>query len=66
LQQRELLVAEVAQLRANGAPPLADKAQQLLTRWWAKADWAAREQLLRTARWLVQLEQNRRRVQTTA
>jgi hypothetical protein len=66
LQQRELLVAEVEQLRANGASPLADKAQQLLTRWWAKADWAAREQLLRTARWLVQLEQNRRRVQTTA
>jgi hypothetical protein len=65
LRQRELLVAEVTRLRQAGTSPLADKAQQLLTRWWASAGWAAREQLLRTAQWLVQVEQNRR-VQSTA
>jgi len=60
LERRSCLVAEVARLRQDGASPLTDNAQQLLTRWWASAGWAAREQLLRTVQWLIQLERNRR------
>jgi hypothetical protein len=60
LMRRSRLVAEVAELREGGASPLTDNAQQLLTRWWSSAGWRAREQLLRTTQWLIQLERNRR------
>jgi len=32
-----------------------DKAQALLTRHWAKADWAARASLVKTAGWLIRV-----------
>jgi hypothetical protein len=30
-------------------------AQHLLTRWWSTASWAARQDLLKTVEWLIQL-----------
>jgi hypothetical protein len=57
LRQREQLIAEVQGLGAvEGCSESAKKAQQLLTRWWAKADWKAREELLRVARWIIRVE----------
>jgi hypothetical protein len=34
-------------------------AEQLLTRWWSAASWSARQQLLKTAGWLLHLEKCR-------
>lgn len=57
LRQRELLIAEVQGLNAmEGCSESAKKAQQLLTRWWARADWKAREELLRVAEWVIRVE----------
>lgn len=57
LRQRERLIAEVQGLSAvEGCAESAKKAQQLLTRWWAKADWKAREELLRVAEWVIRVE----------
>ena len=40
----------------KGAPsPFLGKAETLLTRYWARADWQAREEILRTVRWLLSL-----------
>jgi hypothetical protein len=60
LAQRERLIADIAALRRLGASSkFVDNAQQLLTRWWATANWNGREELLRTADWLVRLEHRR-------
>lgn len=57
LRQRERLIAEVQGLSAiEGCSESAKKAQQLLTRWWANADWKAREELLRVAEWVIRVE----------
>ncbi len=57
LRQRERLIAEVQGLSSvEGCAESAKKAQQLLTRWWAKADWTAREELLRVAEWVIRVE----------
>jgi hypothetical protein len=57
LRQRERLIAEVQGLSTvEGYSASAKKAQQLLTRWWAKADWKAREELLRVAEWVIRVE----------
>lgn len=57
LRRRELLIAEVQGLSAVAScSESAKKAQQLLTRWWARADWAGREELLRAAEWVVRVE----------
>jgi len=57
LAQRERLIADIAALRDRGASSrFVDNAQQLLTRWWSTANWNGREELLRTADWLVRLE----------
>jgi hypothetical protein len=57
LRQRERLIAEVQGLSAvEECAESAKKAQQLLTRWWAKADWKAREELLRVAEWVIRVE----------
>jgi hypothetical protein len=57
LQRRDRLIAEVQSLTAvEGCTESAKKAQQLLTRWWAKADWKAREELLRVAEWIIRVE----------
>jgi hypothetical protein len=57
LRQRERLIVEVQSLSTvDGCAESAKKAQQLLTRWWAKADWKAREELLRVAAWVIRVE----------
>jgi hypothetical protein len=57
LRQRERLIVEVQGLSAvEGCTESAKKAQQLLTRWWAKADWKAREELLKVAAWVIRVE----------
>jgi nucleoside recognition membrane protein YjiH len=57
LRQRERLIVEVQTLSTvEGCAESAKKAQQLLTRWWAKADWKAREELLRVAAWVIRVE----------
>jgi hypothetical protein len=56
LSQRDRLVGEIGLLRERGSgSKFIDNAQQLLTRWWSTANWNAREDLLRTADWLVRL-----------
>jgi shikimate kinase len=61
VRQRERLIAEVQDFGAEqGRSESAQKAQQLLTRWWAKADWKAREELLKAAEWLIQMEKQGR------
>jgi hypothetical protein len=61
LAQRDRLIVEIAQLRerVGCSTEFIDKASTLLTRWWSSASWKAREQLLKSAAWLVQLEQRR-------
>ena len=61
LAQRDRLIVEIARLRSQAGPSteLTDKASTLLTRWWSSASWKAREQLLKSANWLVRLEQRR-------
>ena len=57
LRQRERLIVEVQALSTvEGCAESSRKAQQLLTRWWAKADWKAREELLRVAAWVIRVE----------
>jgi hypothetical protein len=57
VRQRERLIVEVQGLSAvEGCAESAKKAQQLLTRWWAKADWKAREELLKVAAWVIRVE----------
>jgi hypothetical protein len=43
---------EVAELRIANA-------QQLLTRWWSRANWDAREELLKNVEWLIRVERRR-------
>lgn len=58
--ERERLVAEIAAIRKLGqASDLSVKAERLLTRWWARANWDARERLITAAEWLLRLEANR-------
>jgi hypothetical protein len=58
---RARLFAELTMLREMRGPSAqaAETAQRLLTRWWAKANWRTREQLLKSADWLIRLEHNR-------
>jgi hypothetical protein len=55
LSQRDEHVTEIVMLRSGKcAPsPFVKKAETLLTRHWARADWQAREEILRTVRWLL-------------
>ena len=54
LSQRDQLIDEILLRSRAGAPaPLIKKAGTLLTRFWARADWRSREELLRAARWLL-------------
>jgi hypothetical protein len=56
LSQRDALMAEIAVgMRAKTPSPLIKKASALLTRFWARADWHSRAEILRTARWLLNL-----------
>jgi hypothetical protein len=63
--RREQLVADIARLRERGEESrLIDNAQQLLTRWWSKANWRSREELLKSAVWLVELQKCRGEMRT--
>lgn len=55
LSQRDEQVTEISMLRSRkgGPSPFVRKAETLLTRYWARADWQAREEILRTVRWLL-------------
>ncbi len=55
LSQRDALMAEIAILRSRAKGPRSsiNKVGTLLTRYWAKANWQTREEILRAARWLL-------------
>jgi hypothetical protein len=57
LSQRDEQAGEIAMLcSGTSAPsPFVKKAETLLTRHWARADWQAREEILRTVRWLLSM-----------
>jgi hypothetical protein len=57
LSQRDRHVNEIALLRSrrSAASPFVRKAETLLTRYWGKADWQEREEILRTVRWLFSM-----------
>jgi hypothetical protein len=60
LTRRDRLMAEITGLRRQAAESqFLENAQQLLTRWWSGANWNAREDLLKTAGWLVRLQKRR-------
>jgi hypothetical protein len=62
--RRQELVDELTRLRGERHDAtFADNAMQLLTRWWASTGWAAREELLRAAEWLIRMEQHKGRHQ---
>jgi hypothetical protein len=62
-QRARLVVQLTALCEQHGvsSSSLLARAQQLLTRWWSPADWVGREKLLKTAEWLIRLEQRRGR-----
>ncbi len=56
--KRAALVDAIERLRGESSalPPLVDKAHRLmLARYWAKADWRRRAQILATSEWLIRL-----------
>jgi hypothetical protein len=55
LTQRDALMTEIAMWRSRATVPSSSisKAGTLLTRYWSKADWEARAEILRAARWLL-------------
>lgn len=56
LSQRDQLIDEILVCsRARTPSPFIKKASALLTRFWARADWKSREEILRAARWLVEM-----------
>lgn len=57
LSQRDEQVTEIVMLRSCTPTPsrFIKKAETLLTRYWARADWQAREEILRTVRWLLSM-----------
>lgn len=58
--RRQALIDELASLRAHSKEAkFAENALELLTRWWTKANWNARERLLKDAIWLIRVERHR-------
>jgi hypothetical protein len=57
LSQRDEQAGEIAMLCSGTSvpSPFVKKAETLLTRHWARADWQAREEILRTVRWLLNM-----------
>jgi hypothetical protein len=55
LSQRDALMTEIAILRSRSKVPHSsiNKVGTLLTRYWSKANWQTREEILRAARWLL-------------
>ncbi|MGB9366437.1 MAG: hypothetical protein WCE79_10525 [Xanthobacteraceae bacterium] len=57
LARRTRLMLQIAALqRAGLGSRLTANAEQLLTRWWAAANWSARDDLLKTADWLLRAD----------
>jgi hypothetical protein len=56
--QRQKLFAELMQLRElqGTSARSIETARMLLTKWWLKATWRKREQLIKSADWLIRLE----------
>ena len=60
LARRRRLMLEIAMLEKSGQrSKFVANAEQLLTRWWAAANWKSRNELLKTADWLLRVEQHR-------
>ncbi|MEA2877384.1 MAG: hypothetical protein QOF14_2580 [Hyphomicrobiales bacterium] len=60
LARRTELMREIAILQEAGQNSrFIANAEQLLTRWWAAANWKSRGELLKTADWLLRVEQHR-------
>jgi hypothetical protein len=60
LARRTELMLEIAKLQEAGQNSrFIANAEQLLTRWWAAANWKSRGELLKTADWLLRVEQHR-------
>lgn len=56
VSERDKLMDEIAlRARLNALPPMLAKARTLLTRFWGKANWEARSELLGAARMLLTL-----------
>ncbi len=55
LSQRDEQVTEITMLRSRAPSSFLRKAETLLTRYWARADWQGREEILRTVRWLLSM-----------
>ena len=56
LSERDRLMSEIAlRARLNALPPMLVKARTLLTRFWGKATWEARSEILGAARMLLTL-----------
>ena len=54
-QRDELIEGILVCARALGPSPFLAKADALLTRFWARTDWKGREEILRAARWLLEM-----------
>lgn len=60
LARRRRLMLEIALLQKSGqGSRFVANAEQLLTRWWGAANWKERNELLKTADWLLRVEQHR-------
>jgi hypothetical protein len=60
LARRTALMHEIATLQAAGQNSrFIANAEQLLTRWWAAANWKSRGELLKTADWLLRVDRHR-------
>jgi len=57
LSQRDHFMNEIEAQRSRAGMPVAlySKAGTLLTRFWARANWPEREDILKTVRWLLNL-----------
>jgi hypothetical protein len=54
LSQRDHIIDEILlRSQAGTSSPFTKKASALLTRVWARADWQSREEILRAARWFL-------------
>ena len=66
--KRTALLEAIDRLRRKGdqLPPLVEKARRLLlARYWAKADWRRRAQILATSEWLMRLAETSGNIGTT-
>jgi hypothetical protein len=67
LASRERLMLNLAAARISGqGSQFSANAEELLTRWWAKASWHQRREILRTVDWLLRLETHRNPAAPTA